>query len=67
MKKIKLNYLGKNKNLLNNPDKFTLDPIPNKNYNKNYLVRLTVNEFTSPNPKTITIHPQFIPQSILLR
>ena len=31
MKKIKLNYLGKNKNLLNNPDKCILDSIPNKN------------------------------------
>ena len=26
MKKIKLNYLGKNKNLLNNPDRCLLDP-----------------------------------------
>ena len=30
MKKIKLNYLGKNKSLLNNPDKCSLDPIPNE-------------------------------------
>ena len=43
MKKIKLNYLGKKNNLLNNPDKCILDPIPNKNVNKNYVVRLTVN------------------------
>ena len=57
MKKIKLNYLGKNKNLLNNPEKCILDPIPNKNYNKNYLVRLTVNEFTSLCP--ITGQPDF--------
>ena len=57
MKKIKLNYLGKNKNLLNNPDKCILDPIPNKNYNKNYLVRLTINEFTSLCP--ITGQPDF--------
>ena len=57
MKKIKLNYLGKNKNLLNNPEKCILDPIQNKNYNKNYLVRLTVNEFTSLCP--ITGQPDF--------
>ena len=57
MKKIKLNYLGKNKNLLNNPDRCLLDPIPNKNYTKNYVVRLTVNEFTSLCP--ITGQPDF--------
>jgi len=38
MKKIKLNYLGKNKNLLNNPDKCILDPIPNENYNRTILL-----------------------------
>ena len=57
MKKIKLNYLGKNKNLLNNPDRCLLDPIPNNNYTKNYVVRLTVNEFTSLCP--ITGQPDF--------
>ncbi|MCH2541072.1 MAG: preQ(1) synthase [Alphaproteobacteria bacterium] len=57
MKKIKLNYLGKNKNLLNNPDKCVLDAIPNNNHNKNYIVRLTINEFTSLCP--ITGQPDF--------
>ena len=47
MKKINLNYLGKNKNIPDNPEKCNLDPIPNKNSKKNYIVRLTVNEFTS--------------------
>ena len=57
MKKIKLNYLCKNKNLLNNPDKCVLDDIPNNNHNKNYIVRLTINEFTSLCP--ITGQPDF--------
>ena len=57
MKKIKLNYLGKNSNILNNPEKCILDPIPNKNHDKSYIVRLTVNEFTSLCP--VTGQPDF--------
>ncbi len=57
MIKSKLNYLGKKKNIPNNPNKCKLDPIPNKNYKKDYLVRLTITEFTSLCP--ITRQPDF--------
>ena len=57
MKKNKLNYLNKKKKIILNPNKCKLDPIPNKNHKKNFVVRLTVNEFTSLCP--ITQQPDF--------
>lgn len=57
MNKAKLNYLGKKKKIPSDPNKCNLDSIPNKNNKKNYLVRLTVTEFTSLCP--ITGQPDF--------
>ena len=57
MKKNKLNYLGKKSSLPKNPQECFLDRIPNNNKKKSFIVRLTVNEFTSLCP--ITGQPDF--------
>ena len=50
-------YLGNNKDFINNPEKFILDPIKNTHLDKDYSIRFTAPEFTSICP--ITAQPDF--------
>ena len=50
-------YLGNNKDFINNPEKFILDPIKNPHLDKDYSIRFTAPEFTSICP--ITAQPDF--------
>ena len=56
-KKEKFKYLGKQNNLLSNPDHSILDKHPNPHLNTKYCIRFTCPEFTSICP--VTSQPDF--------
>ncbi len=56
-KKEKFKYLGKQNNLLSNPDYSVLDKLPNPHLDTKYCIRFTCPEFTSICP--VTSQPDF--------
>ena len=56
-KKEKFKYLGKQNNLLSNPDHSVLDKHPNPHLDTKYCIRFTCPEFTSICP--VTSQPDF--------